>query len=106
MTQSVHLHQRRHAGAVAKVVSVLSAGEGGAGRGLGAAHDGLFALGQILADERECKAGKVAAAAGAANYDVGVVVDFGELLQRLFANDGLVQKHVVEDLRRAFRRKS
>ena len=112
----------------------LAAGEGGAGGWLRAAHESLFAASQVLSDEGEGKACKVAAAARAAHDDVGVVADFGELrvsrhatlntfnpqppfprtqtpnprtqtlkprtylFQGFFADDGLVQQHVVEHL--------
>ncbi len=80
VAESVHLHQRRHACAVAEVVAVFSPGERGAGRWLRAAHNGFFAVRQIFSDEGEGKASEVAAAAGAADDYVGVVTDFSKLL--------------------------
>ncbi len=98
VAESVHLHQRRHARAVAEVVAVFSPGERGAGRRLRAAHDGFFAVCQIFSDEGEGKAGEVAAAASAAYDNVGVVADFGKLLECFFSDDCLVQQDVVQHL--------
>ena len=98
MAERVHLHQGRHSRAVAEVVAVLSTRQRGARCRLRTPHDGLFPVCQVLSDEWECKASKVAAAACAANDDIRVVVHFGELLERFFSNNGLVQKDVVQHL--------
>ena len=98
MAERVHLHQGRHSRAVAEVVAVLSTRERGTGCWLCTTHNGFFPICQILSDEWECKASKVAAAACAANDDIMVVVHFGELLECFFSNYGLMQEDVVEHL--------
>lgn len=98
MAERVHLHQGRHSRAVAEVVAVLSTRQRGARCRLRTPHDGLFPVCQVLSDEWECKASKVAPASCAADDDVGVVIDFGELLECFFSNYGLMQEDVVEHL--------
>jgi hypothetical protein len=56
----------------------------------------LLAAAQLLADEGEGDAGEVAAAAGAADDDVGVVAGHFQLQHGFLADDGLVHQHVVE----------
>src|SRR3712207_8960319 len=56
----------------------------------------LFRSSQVLADEGEGQAREVRAAADAADHDVRVRVSHLHLLERLFADDGLVQQDVIQ----------
>ncbi len=57
---------------------------------------GVHPAGELLAQEREREPGEVGPAAGAADDQVGHVARVGHLQQRLLADHGLVQQHVVE----------
>ena len=76
---------------VAEVVGVFAARQRRAGRRLDRDDAALAAAAQLQAEEREGDAGEVRAAAGAADDDVGIVARHLELLDRLLADDGLVQ---------------
>ena len=94
--EGVHLHQRRELRGVAEVVRIPPAGEGGARGRLHRHHPQVAPAAQLLPDERKRDAGEVAAAAGAADDHVGVVVRQLELRQRLAPDHALVHQHVVE----------
>src|SRR5207302_7561886 len=68
-----------------------------AGRGLAGDDARSRPATQTRADKREGDAGEIAAAAGAADDDVGIVAGHLELRHRLLADDGLVQQYMVED---------
>ena len=95
-TERVHLDQRRQMPGVAEIIGVFAARQARAGRRLAGDDAQLAAAAQPRADEREGDAGEIAAAAGAADDDVGIVAGHLELRHRLLADDRLVQQHVVE----------
>ena len=96
MAERVHGQKRRHAGHVAVVVDERALGHRGAGRRLDRDDLDLRAV-DLVVGEREGEAGEVAAAARAADDDVGqLLARLLELLLGLQADDGLVQQHVVE----------
>ena len=94
--QGVHLHERGHVRGVPEVVGVLPPGKRRARRRLHRDHPKVAAAAQLRPDERERDTREVAAAAGAADDDVGVVVGELELRERLAPDHALVHQHVVQ----------
>src|SRR6202030_3749812 len=81
----------------AEIIGVLAARQARAGRGLAGDDARLGTVTQARADKREGNTGEIAAAAGAADDDVGIVAGHLELRHRLLPDDGLVQQYMVED---------
>jgi hypothetical protein len=80
----------------AEVVGERAARQGRAGGGLAGEHVDLLAR-DLLPQEREGEPGEVRAAADAADDDVRKGARELHLRQRLLADDGLMEKDVVED---------
>jgi hypothetical protein len=93
----MHLYERRQMPRIAEIIRVFAARQVRAGRGLARDDARLRTAPQASADKREGDAGEIAAAAGAADDDVGIIAGHLELGHRLLANDGLVQQHVIKD---------
>ena len=96
VSQRIHGQHGSHARHVAEVVLERAAREFGA-RGGFDGHDaraGSFA--EVAAQEREADACEVRTAAEAADHHVGFVARHLHLHERLLADDGLVQQHVVQ----------
>ena len=96
MPERVHRQQRRHAHRVAEVVAVHAAGEGRAGGRLRGHEPGLLPVAQVRPHERGDDAGEVGPAADAPHDHVGVLAGLLHLRDRLLADHGLVQQHVVQ----------
>ena len=96
VAERVHRHQRRQARGVAEVVGVDAARERRARRGLGREEAHVRALAQVAPDPRVREPGEVGPAADAADDDVGRLARHLHLGDRLLADHGLVQQHVVE----------
>ncbi len=94
--ERVHLHQRRHLRGVAEVVGVFAAGQGRASRRLDRHDATLAATAQMQTDERERQTGEVRAAARAGDHHVRIIASHFHLLDGFFADDGLVQHHMVQ----------
>ena len=94
--QRVHLDNGRHAHRVTVIVGVDAFGHAGASGRLGGQETNLLPFLQAFAHEGQDQTGHVAPATGATDHHIGVIVGFGKLQERLFADDGLVQQHVVE----------
>lgn len=93
----MHLQQRGQTHDVAVVVAVLTLGDGRAGRGLDRDDAGVSAVAEDLPDERKRQTGEVGATPGATEHDVGLRLTCStELVDRLEADDRLVQHDVVE----------
>ena len=92
--QRVHGDERRELARVAEVVREEAASCRTRGRLAGEHVD--VAAGDLLAQEREGQPGEVRAAADAADDDVRERAGQLHLRERLLADDGLVQQHVVE----------
>ena len=96
VAKRVHLHQRRHTSGVAEVVPILALGQARTRRRLDAPNGRVHPAGHLLAQERERQSAEVRAATGATNQQVGSLADHRQLQQRLFADHGLVEQHVVQ----------
>ena len=94
--ERVHLDDRRHLAGVAEVVGVDAAGQARSRLRFDRDDPVLRPLAEVAAQERERQAGEVRAAAGAADDDVRRLAGHAHLLDRLLADDGLVQEHVIE----------
>ena len=97
VAERVHLHQRRHLGRVAEVVAVDALGQRRRRLRLDRDDPRLRAAAQAAADERERQPGEVRATAGAADEDIRLLAGQRHLLDRLLADDGLVEQDEVED---------
>src|SRR6266446_3685396 len=81
---------------VAEIIGVAAARQARTGRRLAGDDPWLRPAAQPGADERKGDAGEVAAAAGAADDDVGIIAGHFELGDRLLADDRLVQQYMVQ----------
>src|SRR5215472_13675826 len=81
---------------IAEVIGVFAARQARAGGRFAGDHPRLGSSPQTGADEREGDAGKIAAAAGAADNYVGIIAGHLQLSQGLLPDDRLVQQHMVE----------
>ena len=88
--QGVHLCQGADLAGVAEVVGKLAAGEAGAGGGLHGDDAVVLFAPELLAHEGGDQAAQVAAAAGAADDDIGSDAVFVESRLGLQADDALV----------------
>ena len=94
--QGVHLRQGADHAGIAEVIGEFSAGEAGAGGRLHGDDAVIRLAPELFAHEGGDQAAQIAAAAGAADDDVGfdaVLIQRGLGLQ---ADDALVQEHLVE----------
>ena len=96
VAQRVHGQQWGQPGGVAEVVAEQAAGQRRAGRRFGRDEPGLRLAAQHPARERERQPGEVRATANAADHHVRLVTGQFHLRDRLDADHGLVQQHVVE----------
>ena len=81
---------------VAEIVGVPALGQGRAVGRFDCDYVQVLPAAQFLAQERKRDAGKVAATAGAADDDIGVIIGHFQLLHGFLADYRLVQQHVVE----------
>ena len=95
MAQGVHVEQRGLAGHIAVVIGIDAAGQRRAGGGLHADKADFLAF-QPVPEERGHDAGKVGAAAAAADNHIGKGADLGQLFFRLQADDGLMKNDMVQ----------
>jgi len=96
VAEGVHLEHRGQLRRIAEIEGIHAFGHAGAGHRFDGQEARRLAVSQALADEREVQAGHVAAAAGAPDHNVGVVVGQGHLQQRFLADHRLMQQDVVE----------
>ena len=99
VAERVHLHDRRVAGRIAVVVGIDALGQRRAGGRFDRHHAQILRLriaGRLVGQEREGDAAEVGAAAAGRENHVGVLANFGQLLLRFQADDGLMQQHVVK----------
>ena len=92
----MHLDHGRHADGIPKVVGVLAFGQTGAGGRFHGQEARLAPLGQAILQEGEGESGKAAAAAHAADDNIGIIPNGGQGLLGLLADHRLMQKHMVE----------
>ena len=88
MAERKHLDKRRHPCRVPKVVGIRPTCEAGCGRRFNGNDTSALVVDNILANERECEAGKVAAAADTADQHIRPI-SISDL--KLF--DGLLTNH-------------
>ena len=91
----MHFHERRQAGGVTKVVTILTFGQCGASCRFNTPDHGVHFSGQFLAQEGEGQAAKVGAATRAAHEDVRRFVNLCQLKQRFLSDNRLVQQYMV-----------
>ena len=97
MAEGVHLRHRADFAGVAEVVDVFAAREAGAGCRLD--RDDLIVglTAEFFAHKRGNETAEVRSAARAADDDVGLDAVFVAGRLGLESDDGLVQKHLIED---------
>ena len=95
--ERVHLRERADLAGVTEVVGVNAAGEAGAGGGLDGDEAVVGFAAQLLAHERRDQSAEIAAAAGAADDNVGLHTVLIECGFGLKTDDALVQQHLVEN---------
>ena len=95
-TQGVHLDDGRHLARVAEVVGVHPTSQAGRRFRLDGDDPMGRALPEVPTQKREGKPREVGTAARAADDDVRRLAGHGHLLHRFLADDGLMEKDVVE----------
>ena len=94
-TERVHFHKRCQTRSVAKVITIFAFCECRAGRRFHASNRGVHFARELLSQERKCQTAKVRTATSATHQYIGCFIHFGQLQQRFFTNNGLVEQHVV-----------
>ena len=94
--QGVHLGQRADHASVAEVVDELAAGEAGAAGGFHGNDTVVGFAPELLAHKGADQAAQVAAAARAADDDIGLDTDFIQRGLGLQTDDALVEQHLIQ----------
>ena len=94
--QRMHLHQWRKPCCIAKVITILAFGQGRTSCGLHTADDRAHLASEFFTQEWKGQPAKIRPSAGAAHQYIGGFIHFGKLQQGFFANNCLVQQHMIK----------